>query len=77
VRDRLRHWARAVKRDVHALYLTVGDPRVPCYAKVAAVAVAAYALSALSPIDLIPDFIPVIGYCRLTPRYRERILGEC
>jgi uncharacterized membrane protein YkvA (DUF1232 family) len=48
-----------VKRDVHALYLAARDPRVPWYAKVAAIAVAAYALS---PIDLIPDFIPVIGY---------------
>jgi uncharacterized membrane protein YkvA (DUF1232 family) len=48
-----------VKRDVHALYLAAGDPRVPWYAKAAAVAVAAYALS---PIDLIPDFIPVLGY---------------
>ena len=44
---------------VHALYLAARDPRVPWYAKVAALAVAAYALS---PIDLIPDFIPVIGY---------------
>jgi uncharacterized membrane protein YkvA (DUF1232 family) len=57
--DRLRRWARTVKRDVHALYFAAGDPRVPWYAKVAAVAVAAYALS---PIDLIPDFVPVIGY---------------
>jgi len=48
-----------VRRDVHALYLAARDPRVPWYAKVAAVAVAAYALS---PIDLIPDFIPIIGY---------------
>ena len=59
VRDRLRGWARQVKRDVHALYLAAGDARVPWYAKVAALAVAAYALS---PIDLIPDFIPVLGY---------------
>jgi len=55
----LRGWARQIKRDVHALYLAASDPRVPWYAKVAAIAVAAYALS---PIDLIPDFIPVIGY---------------
>ena len=59
VRDRLRQWARTVKRDVHALYLAARDPRVPWYAKLAAIAVAAYALS---PIDLIPDFIPVLGY---------------
>ena len=59
MRDRLRAWARQIKRDVHALYLAARDARVPWYAKVAAIAVAAYALS---PIDLIPDFIPVIGY---------------
>jgi uncharacterized membrane protein YkvA (DUF1232 family) len=56
---RLRDWAREVKRDVHALYLAARDPRVPWYAKAVALAVAAYALS---PIDLIPDFIPVLGY---------------
>jgi uncharacterized membrane protein YkvA (DUF1232 family) len=57
--DRAKNWARAVKRDVTALYLSARDPRVPWYAKAVALAVAAYALS---PIDLIPDFIPVIGY---------------
>jgi uncharacterized membrane protein YkvA (DUF1232 family) len=56
---RLRSWAREIKRDVHALYLCARDPRVPWYAKAVALLVAAYALS---PIDLIPDFIPVIGY---------------
>jgi len=56
---RLRRWARAIKRDVHALYLSARDPRVPWYAKAVALAVAAYALS---PIDLIPDFVPVVGY---------------
>lgn len=56
---RLRDWAREIKRDVHALYLAARDRRVPWYAKAVALAVAAYALS---PIDLIPDFIPVIGY---------------
>lgn len=59
VAGRLRTWARGVKRDVHALYLSARDPRVPWYAKAVALAVAAYALS---PIDLIPDFIPVVGY---------------
>lgn len=59
MRSRLRQWARTVKRDVHALYLAAHDRRVPWYAKVAAIAIAAYALS---PIDLIPDFIPVVGY---------------
>lgn len=56
---RLRRWARALKHDVHALYLAGRDPRVPWYAKLAALAIAVYALS---PIDLIPDFIPVLGY---------------
>ncbi len=42
-----------------ALYFAAGDPRVPWYAKIVAACVAAYALS---PIDLIPDFIPVLGY---------------
>ena len=56
---RLRAWAAAIKRDVVALYIAGRDPRVPWYVKLAAVAVAAYALS---PIDLIPDFIPVLGY---------------
>jgi uncharacterized membrane protein YkvA (DUF1232 family) len=52
-------WAREIKRDVVALWIAARDPRTPWYAKVAAAAVAAYALS---PIDLIPDFIPVLGY---------------
>lgn len=56
---RMRNWARIVKRDVHSLYLASRDPRVPWYAKALAVVVAGYALS---PIDLIPDFIPVLGY---------------
>jgi len=57
--DQLKTWARALKRDVHAIYLAARDPRVPWYAKILAFAVAGYALS---PIDLIPDFIPVLGY---------------
>jgi uncharacterized membrane protein YkvA (DUF1232 family) len=57
--DRMKLWARSLKRDVHALYLASKDPRVPWYAKALAMAVAAYAAS---PIDLIPDFIPVLGY---------------
>ena len=56
---RIKNWARALRRDVHAIYLASRDPRVPWYAKVLAIAVAGYALS---PIDLIPDFIPVFGY---------------
>ena len=55
----LKAWARNLKRDSHAIYLASRDPRVPWHAKILAVAVAAYALS---PIDLIPDFIPVVGY---------------
>jgi uncharacterized membrane protein YkvA (DUF1232 family) len=54
-----KQWARIVKRDAHALYLAARDPRVPWYAKALAIAVAAYALS---PIDLIPVFVPVLGY---------------
>jgi uncharacterized membrane protein YkvA (DUF1232 family) len=57
--DRPKEWARVIKRDVHALYLAGRDPRVPWYAKALAVGVAAYALS---PIDLIPDFVPILGY---------------
>ena len=57
--SRIKAWARHLKRDSHAVYLASRDPRVPWYAKALAIAVAAYALS---PIDLIPDFIPVIGY---------------
>jgi uncharacterized membrane protein YkvA (DUF1232 family) len=52
-------WARLIKRDAHALYLAARDRRVPWYAKAVAIAVAGYALS---PIDLIPDFVPVVGY---------------
>jgi uncharacterized membrane protein YkvA (DUF1232 family) len=59
VPHQLKIWARALKRDVHAIYLAARDPRVPWYAKVLAFAVAGYALS---PIDLIPDFIPILGY---------------
>ena len=57
--QRLRQWAGNIKRDVLALWLAVRDPRVPCHAKALAALVTAYALS---PIDLIPDFIPVLGY---------------
>ena len=59
VLSRIRDWAQAIRRDVHALWLAARDPRTPWYAKAFALAVAAYALS---PIDLIPDFIPVLGY---------------
>jgi len=49
----------ALKRETLALYLAARDPRTPWHARVVVAAVAAYALS---PIDLIPDFIPVLGY---------------
>jgi uncharacterized membrane protein YkvA (DUF1232 family) len=56
---KLKGWARAIKRDALALYLAARDPRTPWYAKALALCVAGYALS---PIDLLPDFIPVLGY---------------
>ena len=55
----LKTWARGIKRDVVALWLAARDPRVPLAAKVMAAVVAGYALS---PVDLTPDFIPVLGY---------------
>ena len=59
---RLQKWkqrAKGIKRDVYSLYLAYRDARTPWYAKVFAALVVAYAFS---PIDLIPDFIPVLGY---------------
>ncbi len=58
-RERAIAWAKAIRRDVGALWLAARDPSVPWHAKLLAGFVAAYALS---PIDLIPDFIPVLGY---------------
>jgi len=55
----VKAWADDLRADIYALYLAYSDPRVPWYAKVLVAAIVAYALS---PIDLIPDFIPVIGY---------------
>ncbi len=57
--DGLKQRARRLKTEVYALYLAYKDPRVPWYARLFAAGVVAYAVS---PIDLIPDFIPVIGY---------------
>jgi uncharacterized membrane protein YkvA (DUF1232 family) len=59
VLQRARQWARTIKRDAGAVWIAARDPRVPWYAKALAAAVAAYALS---PIDLIPDFVPLLGY---------------
>ncbi|WP_458097278.1 YkvA family protein [Roseomonas sp. WA12] len=55
---RLLAWARSLRREVHALWLAARNPRTPWYAKAFALVIAAYALS---PIDLIPDVIPVLG----------------
>jgi uncharacterized membrane protein YkvA (DUF1232 family) len=56
--SRVKPWAHALRRDAHALLLASRDPRAPWAARLLAIAVAGYALS---PIDLIPDFIPVLG----------------
>jgi len=57
--SRLRSWARALKRQTLIVYYAARDPRTPWLPRLLALAIAAYALS---PIDLIPDFIPVLGY---------------
>jgi uncharacterized membrane protein YkvA (DUF1232 family) len=57
--EKWRQRARRLKAETYALYLAYGDPRVPLYAKLLAALVVGYAFS---PIDLIPDFIPVLGY---------------
>jgi uncharacterized membrane protein YkvA (DUF1232 family) len=80
-----RERAQRLKRETYALYLAARDPRVPWYTKVLALAIVGYALS---PLDLIPDFVPIIGYLddlvliplgialvlRLTP---SGVLAEC
>ena len=55
----LESWARKLKVEVYALYLAYKDPRVSWYARIFAAFVVGYAFS---PIDLIPDVIPVLGY---------------
>lgn len=57
--ERWKQQARRLKRETYAVYLAMRDPRVPWYAKAVAACVAGYAFS---PLDLIPDFIPVLGY---------------
>lgn len=59
MRERLKRFMRTMKRQVKALHLAGHDPRTPIAAKCLVVIVVAYALS---PIDLIPDFIPILGY---------------
>jgi uncharacterized membrane protein YkvA (DUF1232 family) len=57
--ESLKTWAGRLKNELYALYLAYRDPRVPLYARVFAALVVGYAFS---PIDLIPDPIPVLGY---------------
>jgi uncharacterized membrane protein YkvA (DUF1232 family) len=57
--ERLKSWAAALKREGLVLWFASRDPRTPWHAKWLAAFIVAYALS---PIDLIPDFIPIIGY---------------
>lgn len=57
--ERIKGWARAIKRDLATIWLAARHPGVPWYAKAVAIATVTYALS---PIDLIPDFVPVLGY---------------
>lgn len=83
--DNIRQWARRIKRDAVALWFAYKHPGTPLLAKALCIFVVAYALS---PIDLIPDFIPVLGYVddvlllpaliwlavRMIP---EAVLAEC
>ena len=55
----IRQWAKRLKHQTTVVYYAARDPRTPWFVRLLALAVAAYALS---PIDLIPDFIPVLGY---------------
>lgn len=57
--EKMKNWARNLKRKLFILYFACKDKRVPLYAKVFTTCVVAYAFS---PIDLIPDFIPILGY---------------
>jgi uncharacterized membrane protein YkvA (DUF1232 family) len=54
-----KRWARQLKQEIYALFFAYRDPRLPWYARLAALGVVAYAFS---PIDLIPDPIPILGY---------------
>lgn len=56
---KIKAWAKRLKRQIFILYYACKDDRVPWYAKVFIACVVAYAFS---PIDLIPDFIPILGY---------------
>lgn len=80
-----RQRARSLKTETHAVYLACRDPRTPWYGRVLAACVVGYAFS---PIDLIPDFVPILGYLddlvliplgialllRIIP---SEVMGEC
>ena len=57
--SRWKEKVKKLKQEIYALYLAYKDPRVSWYAKIFIVILVGYAIS---PIDLIPDFIPIIGY---------------
>lgn len=57
--QKLKAWAQRLNAETYAVYFAARDPRTPLYARLLVAGIIAYALS---PIDLIPDFIPVIGY---------------
>lgn len=57
--EKWRQWAGRLKAETYAVYLAYGDPRMPLHAKLFAALVVGLAFS---PIDLIPDFIPILGY---------------
>lgn len=55
----IKIWAKNIKRDVVTVYVAAHNPQTPIFIRVFALLIAGYALS---PIDLIPDFIPILGY---------------
>lgn len=57
--ERVRRWAGQMSQDVYTVYLAARDPRVPWYARVLALLIAAYVVS---PVDLVPDVLPVLGH---------------
>lgn len=81
----IKQWAQSIKRDILVVWLIAKDRQTPNFVKFLALIIAAYALS---PIDLIPDFIPILGYLddivivplgillviKLTPQY---IIDDC
>ena len=61
--ERGKQRVRQLKTETYAIYLAYKDPRVPWYAKLFIAFVVAHTFS---PIDLIPDFIPILGYLELS-----------